>query len=199
MLDSVEHAIKQITTGEVEWISEILRIKSGFCDILKWQKLKDYNYVDLKMNVIFNNKKNTPVSQIVEIQFLLDFLLEAKKVGHKYYGIKRKEIQINSVNNGAYGAHINTDIGVVLESICSLLDSNKYSKSKLIIRVGMTNRLHIGVRLHIIIECINHPNIFEFLHLPVQAGSVHVLDDMKRKYHRKDFENVSSSLSMYQE
>ena len=37
-------------------------------------------------------------------------------------------------------------------------------------------------------------NMFSFLHLPVQAKSNHALDDMIRKYHRKDFENVSNYL-----
>ena len=52
----------------------------------------------MKINVIFNNKFNTQ-SQIVEIQFLLNFLLKAKKLGHKFYGIKRKDVEIHSVNN----------------------------------------------------------------------------------------------------
>ena len=100
LLDGVEHVINEIEKEEISSLTKILRIKNGFNNILSWDRktMKDYNYVDLKMNVIFNNKNNTE-SQIVEIQFLLDFLLKAKKLGHKYYGIKRKDVQIYSVNN----------------------------------------------------------------------------------------------------
>ena len=103
MLDAVEFTIKQISNNKIGSISKILRIKNGFNNILKWnsKKLSDYNYVDLKMNVTFHNKNKTQ-SQIVELQFLLDFLLHAKKIGHKYYGIKRKDVQIHSVCNIMY-------------------------------------------------------------------------------------------------
>ena len=100
LVQTVNYIIDKIENNKVGSISKILRIKNGFSNVLKWNpnKLSDYGYVDLKMNVIFNNKSNTE-SQIVEIQFLLDFLLHAKKIGHKYYGIKRKHLQVHSVNN----------------------------------------------------------------------------------------------------
>ena len=81
-------------------MSKILGIKNWFNNILKCdnKNSNDFNYVNLKLNVIFNKESRTE-SQIVEIQFLLDFLLKAKKLGHKYYGIKRKDVQIHSVNN----------------------------------------------------------------------------------------------------
>ena len=103
LLDAVEFVIKQITNNKIGSMSKILRIKNGFNSILKWnsEKISDYNYVDLKINVIFYNKDKTQ-SQIVELQFLLDFLLNAKKIGHKYYGIKRKDVQIHSVSNIMY-------------------------------------------------------------------------------------------------
>ena len=57
-LDGVEFTIKQIETKKIESISKILRIKNGFHNILKWDRedISQYNYVDLKMNVIFHNK-----------------------------------------------------------------------------------------------------------------------------------------------
>ena len=44
---------------------------------------------------------------ICEIQFLIKFLLKAKKLGHKYYNIKRKELFINSINNIVYNENGN--------------------------------------------------------------------------------------------
>ena len=106
LLDAVEFVIDEIENKKIESITQILRIKNGFNNILNWdgKNIEEYNYVDLKMNVIFNDKNNKE-SQIVEIQFLLDFLLEAKKLGHKYYGIKRKEIQVHSISNIVYNTY----------------------------------------------------------------------------------------------
>ena len=98
--------IEKVENNEVECISKIVRIKNGFENIQSWEKIDDYGYVDLKMNVIFNNKTKTQ-SQLVEIQFLLHFLLHAKKLGHKYYAIKRKDSQINAVGNIMYNEYNN--------------------------------------------------------------------------------------------
>ena len=110
LLDAVEYLIDEIENNKIESLSKILRIKNGFENILKWDgnNISDYNYVDLKMNVIFNNKDKRE-SQIVEIQFLLDFLLYAKKIGHKYYGIKRKDVEIHSVCNIMYNTNNNCE------------------------------------------------------------------------------------------
>ena len=110
LLDAVDYAIDAITSDKIESISKIIRIKNGFENILNWNsdKLSDYNYVDLKMNVVFNSK-NKNECQIVEIQFLLNFLLKAKKIGHKYYGIKRKDVEVHSVSNMLYNTNNNYD------------------------------------------------------------------------------------------
>ena len=108
LLETVQLVIDKIENNTVDSISKILRIKNGFENTLNFdgKNLSSYNYVDLKMNVIFNNENKTEC-QIVEIQFLLDFLLKAKKLGHKYYGIKRKNVEINSVSNIMYSTNNN--------------------------------------------------------------------------------------------
>lgn len=45
-----------------------------------------------------------------------------------------------------------------------------------------------------IAEILNHPRVYAFLHVPVQAGSDAVLGDMKREYCVADFENVVNFL-----
>ena len=72
--------INKIENNETKSISQILRIKNGFKNILKWnpKNLEEYEYVDLKINVIFNNTNKT-ACPIVEIEFLSHYLLEAKK------------------------------------------------------------------------------------------------------------------------
>ena len=60
---------------------KVARIKNGFADISHWRKennLSNYNYCDIKANVIveYNN-----VRMIAEVQFGIFFMLEAKKLG----------------------------------------------------------------------------------------------------------------------
>src|SRR5689334_5574855 len=50
------------------------------------------------------------------------------------------------------------------------------------LRVGMTNPPFILDQLEDIAEILNHPNVFSFLHVPVQSGSNSVLHEMNREY-----------------
>ena len=164
LLDVVEFVIKQITSNRIESISKILRIKNGFNNILKWnrEKMSDYNYVDLKMNVIFNNKNKTKC-QIVELQFLLEFLLHAKKIGHKYYGIKRKDVQIHSVCNIMYNTNN---------------DYNRYKGKILqIIRDKDINQLgkHLFLRPNCILSMIGDRN-GPYLYEAGQTGSIKMFE-----------------------
>ena len=88
----------QINNNQIDCImAPILRIKNGFTNVLNWNSFNDAQYCDIKFNLLFtnNNEMNElRQSQIVEIQFLLKFLLKAKKMGHKYYGIKRTPCSI---------------------------------------------------------------------------------------------------------
>src|SRR3990167_2821238 len=41
-----------------------------------------------------------------------------------------------------------------------------------------------------LIKIMKHPKIFKFIHIPLQAGSGKVLEDMKRGYAAKDFVHI---------
>jgi threonylcarbamoyladenosine tRNA methylthiotransferase CDKAL1 len=45
-----------------------------------------------------------------------------------------------------------------------------------------------------ICEILNHPRVYSFLHLPVQAASNNVLENMKREYSLEDFMHVCDTL-----
>ena len=79
-------------------IKDIVRIKNGFKNIRDWKGVNDCGYCDIKMNLIIYDEF-TNISQIGEIQFLLNWLLKAKKIGHKLYGFARRSEFIDSVNN----------------------------------------------------------------------------------------------------
>lgn len=104
MLNCLNHLCEEINdnkNGEnsknAGCLREIVRIKNGFSDIKNWKNESQCDYKDIKLNVIIYDE-TTDQSMIVEIQLLLTWLLKAKKVGHKIYGIKRKKEFINSVN-----------------------------------------------------------------------------------------------------
>ena len=78
LLSGLNTFINNVKNDKIDNITKILRIKNGFNNILKWQSFNDAQYCDLKLNVIFNNQE-TNESQICEIQFLIKFLLKAKK------------------------------------------------------------------------------------------------------------------------
>jgi len=95
-----------------------------------------------------------------------------------------REIWMSSEDTGAYGRDINTSLPSMLRAVVDLLPKGT------MLRLGMTNPPYILEHLPEVAEILRHPNVYSFLHVPVQAGSDHVLDDMKRKYHVQDFEVV---------
>ena len=104
LVESLNSFIDKVKNNKISCIKSILRIKNGFNNILKWKSFKDANYCDIKLNCVYESpmrNRNKP-SQIIEIQLLLKFLLKAKKIGHKYYGIKRRSLFIDSVSNFVY-------------------------------------------------------------------------------------------------
>ncbi len=101
------------------------------------------------------------------------------------------EIWLSSEDTGAYGLDIGTTLSNLLDSLCEKLPSTA------MLRVGMTNPPYILSQLDSISNCLNRPNVFSFLHVPVQSGSDHVLTGpggMNREYTRADFEAVADHL-----
>ena len=82
---------------------KVVRIKNMFGDIKNWdfkrnlnddknndneEMINDFSYCDLKMNVIV---KHDNIAIIGEIQFMLDWMVDAKSMGHIHYGFLRNE------------------------------------------------------------------------------------------------------------
>ena len=97
-------------------IYRIVRIKNMFGDIKNWDenKLSDYSYCDIKVNVLVGNLY---CKMIAEIQFMLNFMVDAKKLGHVYYGFIRNEDLHHAVAN-KIESRMNSDSSIVeLKSI----------------------------------------------------------------------------------
>ena len=99
-----------------------------------------------------------------------------------------KEIWLTSEDTGAYGRDIGTDIGKLLVSIVERLPKT------VMLRIGMTNPPYIKEHLQTIAIVLLHPQVFEFLHIPIQSGSDEVLEKMNREYTVQDFEEVCDYL-----
>jgi len=67
-------------------------------------------------------------------------------------------------------------------------------KEGTMLRLGMTNPPYILEYIDEMAKILNHPRVYAFLHIPVQCGSSRILDVMKRKYTREDFEFLVDAL-----
>ena len=124
-------------------IQEIIRIKNGFSDIEdeSWKLgLKSFNYCDIKYNVLIctniirEHRSNMNVNQvraktciIGEVQFLLKFMLNAKKMGHSVYSFVRKKDLFNSINK-TYNLN---DFNITERKIKKMIISQNLSKLSL--------------------------------------------------------------------
>ncbi len=101
------------------------------------------------------------------------------------------EIWLSSEDTGAYGIDIGTNIAILLRKLVEVLpDENVDGSGGVMLRVGMTNPPYILEHLEAVAQILNHPKVFAFLHVPVQAGSNRVLDAMRREYTVEEYRRV---------
>ena len=62
------------------------------------------------------------------------------------------------------------------------------------IRLGMTNPPYILAHLDEIATFLRNPNVYAFIHIPVQSGSNRVLEAMQRQYKVEDFCTIADAL-----
>jgi len=90
------------------------------------------------------------------------------------------EVQLTGQDLSAYGMDCGTDLAVLLEAIGGC-------EADVRVRVGMMNPATVLPILDRLIEAFRSEKIFSFAHLPVQAGSDRVLQDMNRGYSTADY------------
>jgi len=112
----------------------------------------------------------------------LEELVEQAKSAFEKDGCR--EVWLTSEDLGAWGR----DIGKVLPDL--LKELVKVIPEGCMMRLGMTNPPYILDFLQEIAEILNHPRVYSFLHIPVQAGSDAVLNDMKREYTNQHFSTI---------
>ena len=92
-----------------------------------------------------------------------------------------KELWITSEDTGVYGRDIGTNLPNLMVEIL------KYVPKDVMIRIGMANPPYILENVNQMIKILNHPNVYSFIHIPVQSGSNFVLDKMLREYTIEEF------------
>ena len=101
------------------------------------------------------------------------------------------EIWLTSEDTGAYGRDIGTSLPELLKKIIDVMPPPT------MLRVGMTNPPYILEHLDAMVDILNHPRVYSFLHVPVQSGSNNVLDKMNREYLIEEFHEVCDFLKEY--
>ena len=92
-----------------------------------------------------------------------------------------KELWVTSEDTGVYGRDIGTNLPNLMVEIL------KYVPKDVMIRIGMANPPYILENVNQMIKVLNHPNVYSFIHIPVQSGSNAVLDKMLREYTIEEF------------
>ena len=111
----------------------------------------------------------------------------------KYVNQGYKRINLTSTDNGCYGIDLGYNLVDLLKDVIEIDgDFN--------VRVGMSNPEHVKRYYKELAELYNNEKIMKFIHIPVQAGSDKVLQEMNRKYTVKEYkEIVKNSENRYQE
>jgi len=99
------------------------------------------------------------------------------------------EVWLTSEDTGAYGIDIGTDIGQLLNRVADAL-----MPSGVMLKLGMTNPPYMLGHLDAVAKVMKRPNVFEFIHIPVQSGSDKVLQAMIREYTCEDFRRLADGL-----
>ncbi|SHK54902.1 tRNA (N(6)-L-threonylcarbamoyladenosine(37)-C(2))-methylthiotransferase [Fibrobacter sp. UWEL] len=62
-------------------------------------------------------------------------------------------------------------------------------------RLGMGNPRHILRYKDALMDCFSDPRVYKFIHLPVQSGSEHTLQDMNRKHSARDYADLANEFN----
>ena len=74
------------------------------------------------------------------------------------------EVWLSSEDTGAYGIDLQTSLSALLLRLIPVLEKRPFAS----LRVGMTNPPYVLDQLDTLAEVMEHPQIYAFLHVPVQ-------------------------------
>ncbi|MGI0004608.1 MAG: tRNA (N(6)-L-threonylcarbamoyladenosine(37)-C(2))-methylthiotransferase, partial [Candidatus Nitrosotenuis sp.] len=94
-----------------------------------------------------------------------------------------KEVWLTSTDNGCYGLDIGTTLPELVSKVSEI-------PGEFAIRVGMMNPMYMPRIKDDLVESFENAKVYKFLHVPVQAGSDRVLNEMKRGHTAATFQDV---------
>eukprot|EP00929_Paragymnodinium_shiwhaense_P050808 TRINITY_DN25594_c0_g1_i1.p1 TRINITY_DN25594_c0_g1~~TRINITY_DN25594_c0_g1_i1.p1 ORF type:complete len:564 (+),score=119.84 TRINITY_DN25594_c0_g1_i1:69-1760(+) len=98
------------------------------------------------------------------------------------------EVWLTSEDTGAFGIDIGSNIVKLLNRVADAVPPG------VMIKLGMTNPPYMLQHLDELVKVFKRPNVFEFIHIPVQSGSDEVLKHMVREYVTADFRVLADGL-----
>lgn len=98
-----------------------------------------------------------------------------------------QEIRLAGQDTACYGFDLGTNLVELVQQLVAIPGDFK-------LRLGMGNPRHLKGFEEAIAELLHHPKVYQFLHLPVQAGSDQTLAAMKRGHRSGDFMDLWRSL-----
>jgi len=98
------------------------------------------------------------------------------------------EIWLASEDTGAYGIDLGTNVADLLAKVADSLPAG------VMLKVGMTNPPYMLAHIEAVARVLQRPNVFAFMHIPVQSGADHVLQAMVREYTVGDFSRLVDGL-----
>mgnify|MGYP001626330619 FL=1 len=99
------------------------------------------------------------------------------------------EIDLTAQDTAAYGVDLgDVRLPNLLEDILGKVRGNY------MLRIGMANPDNLLPMLDEFLEVMKHPNIFKYVHIPLQSGSDKVLKLMRRKYTYDDYRLLVSEI-----
>jgi MiaB-like tRNA modifying enzyme len=97
-----------------------------------------------------------------------------------------KQIFLTAQDGGAYGLDQGHRLPDLIEALCEIEHDFK-------LRVGMMNVSSILDIAEDLLKAYKHPQVYRFVHLPVQSGSDRILELMERGHTVSDFKHIVSS------
>lgn len=108
---------------------------------------------------------------------------EIKKEAKKAIDEGCVEIQLTAQDTAAFGKDTNEKLSKLIKEVATI-DGNFR------VRIGMMHPKNIGNDLDELIKSFKLPNVYNFLHLPIQSGSNQILNDMRREHSVEEYKVI---------
>ncbi|RBQ24445.1 tRNA-2-methylthio-N(6)-dimethylallyladenosine synthase [Candidatus Methanobinarius endosymbioticus] len=99
------------------------------------------------------------------------------------------EIQLTAQDTVAFGKDTDEKLSDLIKEVANL-SNDPDIKNDFRIRVGMMHPKNIGNDLSNFIEAFKLPNVYKFIHIPIQSGSNKILSDMRRNHTLEEYKNI---------